>query len=253
MVKLFFACIDMNMADHTFQRLLEHLPEKEKQKIVKFLRREDRLRSLFGKLLLWWALKAGDYPLNNFPELFYDCHQRPYQKHIANLDFNLSHSGEWVICGITNQGKIGVDVEYFRPKIGLEIAERYFAEEEKRFLKTLHGQDQLAAFYHLWTLKEAYIKFEGSTFAIPLNSFWFDTSTREFPRLYFNSGPPPGRERLDFGRPESGLSFRSYWFHKDYVMSVCMECKEGLSETATVDAHELYAGFLGREALSRNE
>ena len=40
--------------------------------------------------------------------------------------FNISHSGDWVLCTISNNS-VGIDVEYMK-EVNLQIAESFFNE-----------------------------------------------------------------------------------------------------------------------------
>lgn len=76
--------------------------------------------------------------------------------------FNLSHSGTAVAVAVAEQA-VGVDIECHRPLDDAPaIAATVFHPRE---LKWLHAQaDFAAAFYRLWTLKEAVLKAMGQGF-----------------------------------------------------------------------------------------
>ena len=79
------------------------------------------------------------------------------------LEFNLSHSGNYALIGITRKQKIGVDVEKVRPEIELEsIAEHNFSKREVAELMSLPPGQRVAGFFLCWTRKEAYIKAHGT-------------------------------------------------------------------------------------------
>lgn len=79
----------------------------------------------------------------------------------SSIWFNLSHSGN-VVAAAFAECEIGVDIEVVRP-INLRIAERYFAESDRRYLALAESeQDRLNRFFALWTAKEAYLKRHGA-------------------------------------------------------------------------------------------
>lgn len=77
----------------------------------------------------------------------------------AWVDFNLSHSGEWVACAVGLHCQLGVDIESPRRRRSYRaLAAEYFAESESRQLAELPEEQCRQRFYELWTLKESYLK-----------------------------------------------------------------------------------------------
>lgn len=88
------------------------------------------------------------------------------------LEFNLSHSGDFVLIAVTQGRKIGVDVERIRQGISSHvIAQQYFSKAEVAELQALPIEQRESAFFKCWTRKEAYIKAQGLGLALPLESF----------------------------------------------------------------------------------
>ena len=83
-----------------------------------------------------------------------------------NLQFNVSHSQELALCGITRDRRIGIDLEYLRDiDDAAKIAQRFFSPTESALIASLHGEEQKQVFFQLWTAKEAYLKAIGSGLA----------------------------------------------------------------------------------------
>ncbi|MCP4626149.1 MAG: 4'-phosphopantetheinyl transferase superfamily protein [bacterium] len=94
------------------------------------------------------------------------------QTHQRHLNFNLSHSKDFVLFGFVNDLKIGIDIEYIRPGPAEDgIAERFFTPNEVKVLRSLPLQHQRQAFYLCWTRKEAYIKANEQGLSMPLDQF----------------------------------------------------------------------------------
>jgi len=92
------------------------------------------------------------------------------------LYFNLSHSGNWVLLGLSDS-TIGVDVEQVR-RINFNIARRFFSSRECEDLFSISDiNNRTDYFFTLWSLKESYIKAEGMGLSIPLDSFSIIKST----------------------------------------------------------------------------
>ena len=88
------------------------------------------------------------------------------------LEFNLSHSGAYVLVAITQAHKVGIDVEKIRSDMEIEsMASRFFSPTEAAELRALPPEQRKLAFFNCWTRKEAYIKAQGLGLSLPLDSF----------------------------------------------------------------------------------
>lgn len=103
----------------------------------------------------------------------------------SDIQFSLSHSGQWLMLAITRVALIGVDIEQPRPQRDISaIAERYFHPDETAALQKLGaGTAQIDRFYRLWTLKEAFFKALGTGISAGLDKIHFSwpTDTTEPP------------------------------------------------------------------------
>ena len=77
------------------------------------------------------------------------------------IHFSLSHSGGAVCCAVALDCQLGLDIELPRRRKYVEIAEACFAPVETEQLTELPVDEQVAAFYRLWTLKESLLKAKG--------------------------------------------------------------------------------------------
>ena len=104
--------------------------------------------------------------------LLKNAHGKPYIKDYSKQHFNISHSGNWIICGVS-EFELGVDIEEIKPMRDiLEIATRFFSIEESTYLISLKSKErQLAVFYEIWTKKESFIKAVGQGLSLSLSSF----------------------------------------------------------------------------------
>lgn len=97
------------------------------------------------------------------------CLESAWAKGIA---FNATHSGSAMLVAIGRCKEIGVDLEKIRSEptfVGLVA--RYFSDREQRILESLPRQRLAAAFFSIWTQKEALMKAMGSGLSMPLHSF----------------------------------------------------------------------------------
>jgi len=73
----------------------------------------------------------------------------------AALQYNVSHSGNWILIGISNFA-IGVDTENVNPSFEFsDIIGDYFSTEEISYISQDNGTER---FFKLWTRKEALTK-----------------------------------------------------------------------------------------------
>lgn len=99
-----------------------------------------------------------------------------------DLQFNISHSGDWLVIAVANVSTVGVDVECVKPRASLDqVARRCFSETEYRHWRALPVDQQLRCFYRLWTIKEAFVKAVGRGLALGLSACEVDCV--EFDRL----------------------------------------------------------------------
>jgi len=94
----------------------------------------------------------------------------------ASIGFNLSHSGDVIVCALAHDRPVGVDIERIS-RVGDArcMADQFFTEPERH---SVHAAGNAAAraqrFCELWTLKESFIKALGSGLSLPLDKFSFD-------------------------------------------------------------------------------
>ena len=95
---------------------------------------------------------------------------RPGNAGAAGLEFNMSHSGDLVLIAVARGREVGVDVEQVRPGFPvLDVARSHFAEPEYALLVSLPADLRPAAFFTLWTRKEACLKATGLGLHLPLD------------------------------------------------------------------------------------
>lgn len=91
------------------EKYITKLPNELKERNSRFVRWQDRHANLFGKLLLIEGLKQYGFEDNVLTNLKYNKYSRPYLN--SEIDFNISHSGEYVMCAISKSAKLGIDIE----------------------------------------------------------------------------------------------------------------------------------------------
>lgn len=145
-----------------------HLLTKDEQVHAKaFYFAEDSNRYIVTRAILR-KLIAGY--LGIFPQdiLFqYTKYGKPYlclnlKNNSQLLKFNLSHSKDAIIYGITKNINIGVDIEFINKDFAIDdLVEQCCSRQEQNTLITLLDEQKYSYFYNLWVVKEALVKAMG--------------------------------------------------------------------------------------------
>ncbi|MGE5138512.1 MAG: 4'-phosphopantetheinyl transferase family protein, partial [Rudaea sp.] len=119
------------------------------------------------------------------------------------LHFNLAHTDDLALLAFTRLGPVGVDVERVRSLDDVTgLVSRFFSAREHAAFASLPEAQQPAAFFNLWTRKEAWLKATGEGIAHSLHLVEVSFLPREPTRLL--AVPEP----LSQGRPWTLLDLR---------------------------------------------
>lgn len=174
--------------------------ERAKRARFRFLRDQRRYlvtRALVRTVLSRYAeVRPEDWSFATGP------HGRPViaaPRTAAALEFNISHSADLVMLGVTSDRTLGIDTESITAReADIEGLDRYFAPEESAALLSLPPHARRRRFFELWTLKESYIKARGMGLAIGLDTFRFELTGDRQLALHMRPdlGDSPQRWRL---------------------------------------------------------
>lgn len=149
---------------------LLHLVSAETQNRIQHFRfHDDAKRTLYGEAVIRWLASACLGLNNDAINIAKKDFGKPYIQGYPGFNFNISHSGDWVVCATACQ-KVGIDIELIKD-IDLNVAKCFFSEEEYSNLTSKANDEKISYFYDLWTAKESYIKYLGKGISIPLRSF----------------------------------------------------------------------------------
>ena len=96
---------------------------------------------------------------------------------LESLQFNISHSRDWLVCAISGAASVGVDREYCDPgRDTRKLAQRFFHPDEVAAIDACDAAERVDRFYDYWTLKEARVKASGEALALALDSSSFRLS-----------------------------------------------------------------------------
>lgn len=165
--------------DRAFGEGYQQVSRRRQEKIDRFLFRKDKELSLGAELLLKRCLQMHGIAAY---QIQYGEHRKPYLKECMGIDgrtveetlyFNLSHSGQRVMCVISNV-EAGCDVEKVK-EIDMKVAQHFFVTEEyERVAAQETEEKRQEMFFRIWTLKESLMKATGLGMTLAPESFQVD-------------------------------------------------------------------------------
>jgi 4'-phosphopantetheinyl transferase len=148
------------------QNRINLLSKEEHKRLNSFKFEKDRFRYKLTHSMKRWVLA---HYLNELPEKLNFTLGKQGKPAISaaqnwlNLKFNISHSHQIILMGITLKDPIGIDIEYHAENISTEnLGKIIFSPNERQFFSKLTcQQEKRKAFFRCWTRKEAYLKAKG--------------------------------------------------------------------------------------------
>lgn len=216
------------ITDETLSNLCLAVDPEQRQRIHRFINKEDKVRTLIGDILtrsiIAEQLKLKNEQINFGKSKF----GKPYLKSFKDFHFNISHSGEFIVCAISSN-PIGIDIEQVKCIDYKNIAEKFFTESEVKYILDSNYTDSLSRFYRIWTLKESYIKCHGMGLSIPLKSFSIEIVDETI---------------KDIVDSEYAFLLRTIYIDKEYSMAVCSQNKNISENVVTVNQSLLIDNYL---------
>lgn len=164
LIDIYITSFEEPFKDELYAEYLAQLPSDIREVNGKYLRWQDRHAHLLGKLLLIEALKK--YGINDsfWEKIAYTYYKRPYIKD-CKIDFNISHSGNFVVCAIGEGIQLGIDVEKIQDRNIFDMQNVMTSAQWEEIEQASRPEE---IFYKYWTIKESVIKADGRGFHIPL-------------------------------------------------------------------------------------
>lgn len=224
--RIYIADISVLKEASVFESYLKKVPEYRQKKAMSFKFEKGKMQSLGVGILLRLACKEAG--LEDADEhIAYGENEKPYLVDFPDVQFNLSHSGERVMC-VISPFEVGCDVEIIKGDRG-RLAGRFFKPEESAWIKHFETLElQSEAFYRLWTLKECYMKVTGRGMSLMPDQFSLRLGADGMFSLEHNGN-----------RPE--YAFHEIDLHDGYRYAYCIknECKNAPQELKCVDLSRL--------------
>jgi 4'-phosphopantetheinyl transferase len=156
---------NLNKNDYEIKQLEIILADDEKARADKFHFECDKRRYIAARGTLRNIL-AKHLDCNPKEIIFkYTAVGKPYIEN-AQIQFNISHSHEMAVYGISFNKNIGIDIEYIGSNIrGEDVFKRYFFSSEYELIYSVPLFERQKMFFQIWTIKEAYLKATGEGIA----------------------------------------------------------------------------------------
>jgi 4'-phosphopantetheinyl transferase len=210
-----------------YENLMNCVSYEKQARIKKYRMNEDALRALFGELMVRYVICTRLNITNEEVIFKLNDYGKPYLLGHSDFHFNLSHSGEWVVC-VTDSVPAGIDVEGIR-QMDMKIAERFFSNDEFNDINSKKQCDRVDYFFQLWTLKESYIKACGKGLSIALDSFSIRMGTNS---IY-----------VEDTNDSTKWFFKQYDIGAGYKMAVCSQHNEFPDDIKTISVLQLSEFF----------
>lgn len=136
-------------------------------------------------------------------------HGKPYLTDAPETYVNWSHSGDYVLCAVSDS-EVGIDLQKMDREPGKNLIRKVLTLLEQRAYEQMDPEHQKKRFYEYWSVKESFLKALGTGFYTSLARF----------QVNFEEGNPVIEQQINTKSYACQLlDFRE----SDYVAAVCVE------------------------------
>ncbi len=175
----------LDLDDVKVEQCANLLADEERRRANRLHFECDRRRFIVsrGVLRILLSTKVGTPPANI--EFNYAPNGKPSMAgSAADVQFNVSHSGERALYAISRRCPVGADIEHLEREVDFDaIAGRFFTSPERLILKSTPALERKRAFLAAWTRKEAVVKACGDGLSLPLDGFEVTIAPDATPRV----------------------------------------------------------------------
>lgn len=171
MLHCYYMNVNCDCSDEQSHAFYKKLPIERQERIRRMTNRTMAKKKILTGAFLQSVIRQETGIETERQQYSYNDAGRPFLINAGEMmDFNLSDSGQYAVLAVSNE-RVGIDIEY-KQRNYLMVAKRFFCKEEYDRILSFEEEDQRnRMFLQYWTMKEAYVKYEGSGLGIPLNSF----------------------------------------------------------------------------------
>ena len=176
MIRVFLTTIDST--EDVIQKAISFLNGEELRRFSLIKTTNRSLQFLYGRVLVKTCLQRhfkllptqyvitalADHKPQILPASLEKGTDKMTKKTTLFPEISISHSGSHIVCALSTDGPIGIDIEQVKERSNLaRLAQRVLAPAEKKVFRQLAKNEQHRYFYEHWTLKEAYYKAKGAS------------------------------------------------------------------------------------------
>lgn len=220
-----------DISEEKLKELCLLIDSEKKNRVEKFVNKKDKIRTVIGEILVRTIIVENLKIDNKYIRFNKNQYGKPYLKEYPNFNFNISHSGDYVLCAIDDK-PIGVDVEEVKSIECEEIAKNFFTVKEFDYIINQDMKFKLDRFYEIWTLKESYIKCCGQGLSMPLKSFSIEVNQYENIKVIGNN-------------EYKEHTFKLFDIELGYKVAVCSLNKEISKNIIRLDQNCLISKYIG--------
>lgn len=184
-MKIYSAKIN-DICEKNLHELSMFIDSDKRYRINNFIIKKDKIRTLIGEIMIRNIIIEKLGVKNRDIVFCKNQYGKPYLKGYPGFNFNISHSGDFVVCAIDDK-PIGIDVEEVKHIEYEEIARSFFSVSEFNYIIKQDSNIQLSKFYEIWTLKESFIKCCGQGLSMPLRVFSIHVDEYENIKIMINN------------------------------------------------------------------
>ena len=164
-----------------------------------------------------------------------DKEGRQHGSLMGSIHYNVSHAGNWVVLA-GGAGRLGVDLMQTKDS-RLDRLDNFFRLMRGQFTAAEWSvirsnektpEEQLAAFFRNWTLKESYVKAVGTGLNLDLQTLDFKVEAE------LTKGKVEDRTKLVRDGNETSWRFEESFLDPEHVVSVCTEETDASGQPFTV-------------------
>lgn len=170
-MKIYYFNVDGLRDKRKFNEYYNLMSEDRKQKIDRIVPKDKKRQSLGAGIILQHIRNTENIDGN----VVVNKYNKPsFEK--GEVEFNISHSKNYVVAAVSEY-PIGIDTEDVERKKEFSMIERRivktnFTPSEQDYIYNIPSEKgKLQRFFRVWTIKEAYLKMEGTGILRPLYTF----------------------------------------------------------------------------------